>query len=726
MILVDENFFSLYDNHSNIRLETLDPERAELISRLIELAKTRDDLPMILPRRGKGETHWYFLPRTPQQSRLLRDQIRAFLAPPFSNYNGSRGNLITGDPFDDHVTSIFGNTFVKVTVSGESETREASNTAVKLFAKLIEEMPSATFELARPHRRVMSDFEWSLQLKDVEASRQFLDELALFGRLSQENMLFLSVRRLAALDLWDELLDLNGLEDMLRLRLPIGVVHAVVRAVNHEILTLEDKVERQRRLGAVKLESLGSLRIGQDGAAPPDVADAFKLLRSELGFDDQDEVTSTETPTVDVAVTTEIRTISEKEDPADEPVVKDVDEVETLFNLGKFSEALNMCLLQEPSARRAAWLLRIGYEDRTPDLLNRVLSDLNSWSDAIRDEVTTTRLLSDILQWIEDQGLNNSVPTSLVDWLEFFDTDLSDQKLQDLLDQYRDTWILKPTDRDSIEKLTLLIEQITLGPRNQLLRRNLAFIHEAAVGLEGPEVALLLEASMNALAIEEVLTATELAVLHLLADSILEVATAELRSRVLSELLNIWVRIATPNRLDWCLDVAVTVRATAGPGDDQSRSTLEGMASLIAAFLPSSVDPVMIPLVRLFMNDVLDLDACQHIFALPPGESVAVNPFEGLTGKKIGIYTTEHRRAFRIRDALQNLVTCDIRLNHDLKCTGQLSAMSRECDIVVVLTSAATHSATGCITDHRGHGETWLVHATGTSTVLAAIVDKLS
>jgi hypothetical protein len=150
------------------------------------------------------------------------------------------------------------------------------------------------------------------------------------------------------------------------------------------------------------------------------------------------------------------------------------------------------------------------------------------------------------------------------------------------------------------------------------------------------------------------------------------------------------------------------------------------MASLIAAFLPSSVDPVMIPLVRLFMSDVLDLDACQHIFALPPGESVAVNPFEGLTGKKIGIYTTEHRRAFRIRDALQNLVTCDIRLNHDLKCTGQLSAMSRECDIVVVLTSAATHSATGCITDHRGHGETWLVHATGTSTVLAAIVDKLS
>ena len=67
MILVDEKFFSLYDNHSNIRLETLDPERAELISRLIELAKTRDDLPMILPRRGKGKTHWYFLPRTPQQ-----------------------------------------------------------------------------------------------------------------------------------------------------------------------------------------------------------------------------------------------------------------------------------------------------------------------------------------------------------------------------------------------------------------------------------------------------------------------------------------------------------------------------------------------------------------------------------------------------------------------------------------------------------------------------------
>jgi hypothetical protein len=190
-------------------------------------------------------------------------------------------------------------------------------------------------------------------------------------------------------------------------------------------------VERQRRLGEVKLESLGSLRIGQDGAAPPDVADAFKLLRSELGFDDQNEVSSTETPTVDVPVTTEVETVAEEEDPVGEPVVKDVDEVETLFNLGKFSEALNTCLVQESSARRAAWLLRIAYEDRTPELLNQVLNDLNSWSDSIRDEVTTTRLLSDILQWLEDQGLNNSVPTSLVGWLEFFDTDLSDQKLQD-------------------------------------------------------------------------------------------------------------------------------------------------------------------------------------------------------------------------------------------------------------------------------------------------------
>jgi hypothetical protein len=228
--------------------------------------------------------------------------------------------LVAGDPLDDYVNSVFGNTFVKVTVSAGKETREALNTAVELFVKLIEEMPSATFELARPHRRVMSDFEWSLQLKDVEASRQFLDELALFGRLSQENMLFLSVRRLAALELWDELLELNGLEDMLRLRMPMGVVHAVVRAVNHEILTLEDKVERQRRLGEVKLESLGSLRIGQDGAAPPDVADAFKLLRSELGFDDQNEVSSTETPTVDVPVTTEVETVAEKEDPVGEPV----------------------------------------------------------------------------------------------------------------------------------------------------------------------------------------------------------------------------------------------------------------------------------------------------------------------------------------------------------------------------------------------------------------------
>jgi hypothetical protein len=727
MIVVDETFFAMYEAHRNINLSAQDPARAKLVSRLIEMARNRLDLPIVLPRRVATETHWYFLPRTAPQSRLLREQIRAFLAPPFSDFDGSRGRLMDEDPFDALVGSLFGENAIKVTVGGDTVVRTSVNTAVGFLVDLLEKMPPASFELARPPHRVMSDFEWSLQFGGIEASRRLLQELELFGRLSQENILFLTVRCLAAHEQWHELLHLDGLGDMLRLRMPLGVVHAVIRAVDHEILSIGDEDERTRRLAAEELAALGSLRIGSIEVTPPDVVQAINRLRRALELDDSSGGESTGSLSADSSVVGGHETNRTIEEGRHERVPFGAEEVALLLDLGQFGEALPKCLGLEFSLRRSALLLRIAFADRSPEVVNCVWEDSKSWSESLRNEISAVHYLDGILQWLERQTLDGFVPGSLLAWLESFDSDMSDQKMQEIFDEFSEAWIVNSIDLETAEHLAMRIEQIALSYRSHLLRRNLAFIHRITTGGEGFSGLLVLEACLNALVLEDVLSATELTVLHHLSESILDAAPHETRTRVLTELRNVWDRVATPNRLSWALDIAATIRATAGPGDEQSLNILKSIASRVAAFLPASVDVGLLPLVRLILGDVLDLAASRHIFSLPLGELEPANPFESLSGKKVGIYTTEHRRAVRIRDALGEMVgpSIEVRLNHDLRCTEELKSMSKRCDIVVVLTNAATHSATDCIAGHRGVGPTWLIHATGTSTVLAAMSDYL-
>jgi hypothetical protein len=725
MISVDDSFFELYERNRNIDLSKQDVERAGLVSRLVELAKTRPDLPMILPRRVDSETHWYFLARTPKQARLMRDQIRAFLGPPLWKFEGGRGTLITGDHFDSYVESLFGDSFLKVTVGTNQVVRKCVNTAIGELADLLTQMPTSSFDLTRPLQRVLSDFEWSLQMRDAEASRHFLEEISTNGRLSQENILFLRVRRLAVFELWAELLALEELGDLLRLRMPNGILFAVIRAVDQEILCIEDDDERSCRLASERLSALSSLKIGQENDAPSDVRKAFHRLRRSFGLEDPRDGDADNRSVTKIHIAEGSNDVSELQPQrqSDDPVGPD--DLENLLVLGQYETVFEKCFKLDQSMRRTGILLRAAFEDRSPEVLDRVLSDSSSWPDSVRREVEASHLLRKIFEWIESQALDGVVPKSLLDWLLTFESDLPDHKLQMVFDQQRENWLLRPIDRDSMIQLASIIEEITLGPRSQLLRRNLAFVHEVAVGYGESEKVSVLEASFNVLALEDDLSPTELIVLHNLAESVLEVAEPETRKRVMSELCEIWERIASPNRLTWALDVAATVRATARVQDEQSRVALERLAARVAAFMPASVDPNLVPLIRLFLGDAFDFDACRHIFILAPEQSIEDDPLKRVAGKKIGLYTTEHRRAQRIRDAVLKLVNCDVRLNHDLRCSDQLAALSKQCDIVVVLTNAATHSATECITSHRGHGPTWLIHASGTSSVLAKIGQHL-
>ena len=75
--------------------------------------------------------------------------------------------------------------------------------------------------------------------------------------------------------------------------------------------------------------------------------------------------------------------------------------------------------------------------------------------------------------------------------------------------------------------------------------------------------------------------------------------------------------------------------------------------------------------------------------------------------------------------ALTGLGKCTITINSDYVGTSQLTALAINADLMVVITSAAKHAATGCIQDNRKNGPTAFIHSTGVSTFLRGIEEFL-
>jgi glycerol-3-phosphate dehydrogenase len=97
--------------------------------------------------------------------------------------------------------------------------------------------------------------------------------------------------------------------------------------------------------------------------------------------------------------------------------------------------------------------------------------------------------------------------------------------------------------------------------------------------------------------------------------------------------------------------------------------------------------------------------------------------FSCLSGQRIGIYTLEERAANSARAHIERVAHgIDVRLNHDLKATQSLKELARNCDILLVVTASATHTATDAIKAARKQARTESVNSSGAS----AIIDALS
>ena len=718
MVMVDRPFIDEFLDLANIA-EDAPGIGGEILRQSVKTALTRPSSPIFLPARKNQITTWYVLPRTPQQERILRDQVRAFLSHPYSNFNGIRGNFDQDDPLDAHVLRTFGHLAFKITAVATGtmrpealkEGRELFNKSLFRLIQLLDEQPGRSFELQRSLQRIRQDFEWSLRVGDAHASKKYLDEMTANGRLSQENVWYLQIQRWESLGHWDQIIGHPDLADLLYLRRPTSVTYAILRALNAVYFdgTRFSDDELRQFLLEEPLSGLSSIKIAVDSHTPQDVVaiyQNFQDLLKGMGSFSPTAVSSSR---------------------VDSPTKENFDVAEGCWRNGDFSGAIEVLRGCDDDVRKTVLLLRICRDAPNLSLVNEVMRARSLLTAEQMSELTARRETRDLLEWFDKQLINDEVPNSLSSWLSAFSSDTPESALEDIVRNHGDSWNSSNLSVDEVIHVSELIEGILDTPRKTLLLRTLPTIHRLVYELDVKIRIPLLRVMNLAIVLEEEPTTADLSALHMVSDELLENVASEERGQILSDLADVWSTVGNPRRFSWMLDVIASAKATASTQDATTLNVIHRMLAVVSGFFAGSLDEKLKSIAEHILMGISDVQIADDKWQTSTQEiAVARNPFEVLTGKSVGLYCLETQRARRLADVLQELGECSVTINGDPSGSRQLESLASNSDLMVVITSAAKHAATECIRANRGDKPTAYVHSTGVSTFSRCVADFLS
>lgn len=186
---------------------------------------------LTLPRvLDSGQVQWYVLCSSARAARIARDELRAFLGPSYSNFDGRPAVLDPNDSIDAAVLARYGYNVFRVDVP-QRHLLDLARERLRLMVSLRKERPVRTGGPPRPVGRLLRDFEYALLTGSDDEARALLGQLRSEGHLSATNILFLEVRRLAASRHWDAIMAMPELDALVSMPRPKRVTEAVLQAV---------------------------------------------------------------------------------------------------------------------------------------------------------------------------------------------------------------------------------------------------------------------------------------------------------------------------------------------------------------------------------------------------------------------------------------------------------------------------------------------------------------
>jgi len=198
---------------------------------LDDLARAPDLIVLPRVREDDGRVQWYVLCASQRAARVARDELRAFLGPSYSDFEGRPTTFDASDPVEAAVLARCGSGSSAFRLEVPRDLLNAARERLLMLIRLRDDRPIRSAHHPRAVGRVLRDFEYGLIAGDGEAAAGCIRELRTAGQLGATNLLFLEVRRLAALGQWNAILALPELAGLLAMPRPRRVTEALIRAV---------------------------------------------------------------------------------------------------------------------------------------------------------------------------------------------------------------------------------------------------------------------------------------------------------------------------------------------------------------------------------------------------------------------------------------------------------------------------------------------------------------
>ena len=696
----------------------------------------RRNLPYsVLPRvLQDGRVLWYVLCSSPRAARIARDELRAVLGQSYSDFEGRPPALDRSDPIDAAVIDNYGSNVFKFGIPNR-DLFEVARERLRLLMQLRAERPPRTSLVPRAVGRVLRDFEYALLARDLSTAGDLINELQSAGHLDAINLLFLEVRRLAAGEAWSQMLDLPGLDPLLRTRRPRRVTEAIISAVYHVHLAnyvttarAEEAVAHFRGEVAPRFSSLYGTPDGLNGsevtasfllaavaAEPQRLALAESLLAAQ-------PVEPFAQRFFDAIAPLLLR-------PREEQAAADLDRAAVAFSIGDVDSAFQLAKKQPNSVRRTALLLRCAREIETLDAAAIALQAFGDLSDVERTALsrsavlrTTIRELQRVTPTADDE--RQPLAHDWVDWLQMLEREQPWNTAVAVAERGAREWPRDQlcADASRIQRCADLILSEHQAWAEIALRNSAPYLIESLLA-DQPKVVLtpVYESLFLILALDSDPSVAQVRQLARLTAARLDIGPrSEDYTAMLRQLAEVFLSVGTPSVIETALDSFENTIVHACPNPSERLIFASRIGELIQKWF-SRVDEADL---LLFNSLATDIQAPSLAIPQTRAGDNASQPsslgWRRFSGKRIAIYSLQEAAARRASAIIQSLASATVEIFSDhVGGSPALRQASAKSDVFVVVTAAAKHAATGFIEANRPKGNpTLYAHGKGCTSIL--------
>ena len=713
-------FLRTYFNPDYNGITREEVRRSQELRRLIEPLLGEEIQPTVLPWRNpeeesQGVDYWFALARSSSELYNLRSELQAFVGTTYARIEGGRRRPSKNTPFAEAIRHMT-NGYVLPFKGWDGAVLQGLLRWLEVRAA----RPDRDIPESRSTGLLLRDFDAALQTQDRERARSVLTFLRSDHRLGAHNLQFLEVKLFAALQEWGPLLRHAQSKGLLRLRRrPSVVTDALLRALYYVHLREAsregdlDTLEKVLDDLASTMDALWTRRTGlQSREAWLTYGLAVGLVEGDYDGTQAAHQAITERGG-EVAL---LAHLLERLEPVDLP-----EDPRVAFAQRDYDRVLELARTMEKGPGRAGLLVLLSRELDTLEVQQMAWEAATGLTDEGVESLSAIE--RDALERLEDEM--TPVEAQVTGWLDLFEAvqggALSHAQVLRLAQEGYAEWTLDSlvSEPDALVEVLLTVPD----PQEATLQDILTYVVDV----------LQQDPSYPDPALREVYDLLLLLLLDTkypqpdtfynvvdLLPGVLGGLSEEKYTEAIEDIIELLDRTSAripPSRLLDFIDLLVD-SACPSPGArqacfayaDQHRQQNERHWSRSH---------------WRFLRDIAEeIGLGELVPPVPSEESGAVDdPLAFLKGRYVGIYTLTASAGKRTAELLDQRVSdVEVQVSNAKVATQKLRAMAQNADVILMVTSSATHAATNTIMDHLGE-KTKLVRppGKGSSSMLSAL-----